>query len=288
MIFLDSLSTNVESLPPFIDDIMAPILVQGLPSAGVVRTFPWPLVHGCNLHTEQTIVQVQQMLCILDTMDVTAFLIAPVAKLCIGTWSCRQTLWCPSHPGGHFSILDQTSLDYFAVLGYLFPYWNPWCFAPRVGDIEVMQLFLLQHGHHSLGELCYLNCCWLYLCAFWVSDLCNGSGEYIEYPVWHLHTPCPSGWLAKGGETVGCQLERLASLLIISAQSLLHTMLGNPTWPLATIGYSPWLVLWTSNRPYMVSCTNLLRVLLTNSSLHLQLVIPSHQYMVKRPLYGRS
>jgi len=64
--------------------IMAPILKQGLPSAGIVCTYPCPLVHGPswyagldipNLHTEQTILHILQILCLPDLVDVTAFLL---------------------------------------------------------------------------------------------------------------------------------------------------------------------------------------------------------------------
>jgi len=64
--------------------ILAPILACGLPSAGIVCTYLHPLVHRPikytgldvpNLHTEQTILHIKQILCIPDPTDVMAFLL---------------------------------------------------------------------------------------------------------------------------------------------------------------------------------------------------------------------
>jgi len=64
--------------------IMSPILGRGLPAAGVVRSFPQVLAHGPltyggldlpNLHTEQTIAHILQVLSSTTSEDTTAFLL---------------------------------------------------------------------------------------------------------------------------------------------------------------------------------------------------------------------
>ncbi len=69
--------------------IMSPILQQGLPCAGIIQTYPRPLVHSPsryagldipNLHTEQTILHILQVLCLPDVTDVTAFLLRTCSK----------------------------------------------------------------------------------------------------------------------------------------------------------------------------------------------------------------
>jgi len=63
---------------------MAPILKCRLPSAGIVCMYPCPLVHGPiqyagldvpNLHSEQTILHILQVLCIPDMSDIMALLL---------------------------------------------------------------------------------------------------------------------------------------------------------------------------------------------------------------------
>jgi len=39
-----------------------------------------------------------------------------------------------------------------------------------------------------------LNCCRMHLHAFWLSDLCIGSGELIDTGLWESHVPCHSPW----------------------------------------------------------------------------------------------
>jgi len=72
------------------NSIMAPILRQGLPQAGIVRTYPWPLVYSPNryagldipnLHTEQTILHILQVMSVPDTTNVTAFLLRSCSEL---------------------------------------------------------------------------------------------------------------------------------------------------------------------------------------------------------------
>jgi len=70
--------------------IMVPILKHSLPAAGIVQTYLCSLVHGPiqyaglnipNLHTEQTICHILQVLSALDPSDVMAFLLWTCGKL---------------------------------------------------------------------------------------------------------------------------------------------------------------------------------------------------------------
>jgi len=135
---------------------MVPILKQGLPSAGIVHTYPNPLVHGPiryaglnipNLHTEQTISHILQVLCSPDLSDITAFLLrtcgklmhlelgwaselfdAPVCLQQVVTTSWLKHVW-----------LTSNSCDIHIHTGaFLPPHWQ--------GDIKIMRLFL-QNGY---------------------------------------------------------------------------------------------------------------------------------------------
>jgi len=147
---------------------MAPILKQGLPSAGIVCTYPCPLVHSPlqyasldipNLHTEQTICHILQVLCSPDLSDITAFLLQTCGKLmhlelgwaselfdapvCLQqavTTSWLKHIW-----------LTTNSFDIRIHTGVFLP-------PHRQGDIEIMRLFL-QNGYREPTMLLSLNQC---------------------------------------------------------------------------------------------------------------------------------
>jgi len=148
--------------------IMVPILKRGLPSAGIVCTYPHPLVHGPiqyagldipNLHTEQTISHILQVLCSPDPPDITAFLLRTCGKLmhlelgwagelfdapvCLQqavTTSWLKHIW-----------LTTNSFDIRIHTGVFLP-------PHRQGDIEIMRLFL-QNGYRAPNVLLSLNQC---------------------------------------------------------------------------------------------------------------------------------
>jgi len=68
--------------------IMSPILARGLLALGVVQSFLCALAHGLlsygsldpNLHMEQTIVQIQQVLSLAEMSNTTAFLLHTCSK----------------------------------------------------------------------------------------------------------------------------------------------------------------------------------------------------------------
>jgi len=183
--------------------IMALILKCSLPSARIVRTYPCPLVHGPsqytglnipNLHMEQTILHIIQILCLPNVDNVTAFLLHTCSK------SMRLELgWAGEVFDAPIIIqhaitpswikhvwLTSRSLDICIHMGIF-------CLPPRQGDIEIMRLFL-QHGFCEPDTLLSLNQCQMYLHAFWVADLCTGSGHLTPYGSGEDHTPCNSPW----------------------------------------------------------------------------------------------
>jgi len=148
--------------------IMAPILKCCLLSASIVCTYPHPLVHGPsqyagldipNLHTDQTILHILQILCLPNVANATAFLLctcsksmrlelswagevfdAPIILQHVITPSWIKHVW-----------LTSQSLNIHIHMGIF-------CLPPRQGNIEIMQLFL-QHGFHEPDTLISLNQC---------------------------------------------------------------------------------------------------------------------------------
>jgi len=174
------------------------------------------------------------------------------------------------------------------IPGYWYPHQNPECCAPRMGDIEVMQLFL-QHGYWNLKELHSLNQCRLYLWAFWISNICNGLGNYILItspgtPTLHI----VSGWSWPKMAPSLTANWRVWQLALLSALHLSHTQcLATPLgpWLLLTtpLGwYFEWMTdcLWCTTPTYWKFFRPIPH--------HTCNQLPSHQNMVKRPLPGGS
>jgi len=148
--------------------IMAPILRQGLPRAGIVRTYPRPLVYGPNryagldipnLHTEQTILHALQLLSLPDPTDVTAFLLR----------SCRDFMHIKLGWAGE--LLDAPPcLQHLVTSSWLKHIWltlnsfnihihtGVYLSPPQQGDLEIMRLFL-QNGYQEPDVLMSLNQC---------------------------------------------------------------------------------------------------------------------------------
>jgi len=64
---------------------------------------------------------------------------------------------------------------------------------PWYRDIKLMRLFI-SHGFCSQSNHKSLNWCWMYLKAFWLSNLCTGSGNCIEAHLWHNPQPLVLNW----------------------------------------------------------------------------------------------
>jgi len=191
-------------IPDQAKTIMAPILKQGLPSAEIVQTYPWSLVHGPsqytgldipNLYTEQTILHILQVLGLSDMEDVTAFLLRTCSE------SMRLELgWA----GELFDV--PTSLQHAVTTSWLKHVWltsqsldiriqtSLVCPPPRQGDIELMWLFL-QQGFRNTDQILTLNQCRMHLHTFWLSDLCTGMRNMLVPRCDEERYKCQSSWL---------------------------------------------------------------------------------------------
>jgi len=184
--------------------IMSPILGCSLPAAGIVWSFPQALAHGplmygglnlLNLHMEQTIAHILQVLSSSTSDDMTVFLLR----------ACGEHMWLEAGLTGELFqlplllsnlITDSWIKHMWQTLHHLdivLHSWFPDITSPHQGDIELIRLFL-QHGFHTTTDLSILNRCWMFLHAFWLSDICNGSGERIEAHVWTHPQPLNSPW----------------------------------------------------------------------------------------------
>jgi len=184
--------------------IMSPILGYGLPAAGVVQSFPRVLAHSPlkyggldlpNLHTEQTFSHILQVLSSSTSDDTTAFLLR----------ACGEHMQLEAGLTGELFqiplllsdlITDSWIKHVWQTLHHLdivLHLWFPDITIPCQGDIELMRLFL-QHGFCTAMELSILNRCRIFLHAFWLSDICNGSGERIKAHVWTHPQPLNSPW----------------------------------------------------------------------------------------------
>jgi len=185
--------------------IMSPILGCGLPAAGVVRSFPHALAHGPltydgldlpNLHMEQTITHIMQVLSSSTSDNTTAFLLCTCGeymRLEVGlTGELFQipSLLCDLITDSWIKHMWQTLLNLNIILHSGFPDIT----SPCHGNIKLMRLFLT-HGFQTANELSILNQCQVYLHAFWLSDICNGLGECIEAHVWTHLQPVHSPWI---------------------------------------------------------------------------------------------
>jgi len=63
---------------------------------------------------------------------------------------------------------------------------------PCINNIEINCLFL--QNRYCTKELRVLNQCHMYLHAFWLLDLCNGSGTEIHDSAWTSEGICDSPW----------------------------------------------------------------------------------------------
>jgi len=147
-----------------------------------------------NLHTEQTILHILQVLGLSDVEDVTAFLLQ----------TCSESMGLELGQVGE-SFDAPTSLQDAVTSLWLKHVWLTTqsfdihihtglvCTPPCQGDIELMRLFL-QQGFQDKDTLLSLNCCRMYLHAFWVLDLCNGTGNSLVSGSEEDHPPLQTPW----------------------------------------------------------------------------------------------
>jgi len=182
--------------------IMSPILAQGLPSAGFIRTFPHALAHGplkfCginipNLFTEQTLAHIHTLIKFSNqAQDLTGFLLrasGEFMRLELG-WT-GQLFEAPL-------ILQELITDLWLKHTWLatreadlhlmidipdFP-------LQRHGDKEIVRAFL-QHGFRY-PQLEALHRCQMFLQVLRFSDICTGTGDRLITKDWRKYQPMPS------------------------------------------------------------------------------------------------
>jgi len=178
--------------------IMSPILMAGLPAAGLTRTFPRALVHGPwqwgglnipNLFTEQTTKHIHTLLKFGgDLGDMTGGLIQAteesfhleagftgllsdfpkkVYSYVTPTWISRMREVCQQY---HIHISGPPNR----------------LKLPRQADIKIMHMFI-RKGYNNT-ELQVLNKCRMYLQVIFLSDICKASGRQLDQNIW----TCPT------------------------------------------------------------------------------------------------
>jgi len=183
---------------------MSPILVQGLPSAGFIQTFPQAVAHGplklCginipNLFTEQILSHVHTLLKFSNQpQDLTGFLLwatgeimrlelswrgqlfeAPIILQDIVTESWMKHTWLATCQA---SLHLQIDIPDFPLQSQ--------------GDKELVRLFL-QHGFCQL-QLGALHQCRMFLQVLRVSNICTGTGDKLLTGNWREYHPLPSDY----------------------------------------------------------------------------------------------
>jgi len=167
--------------------IMLPILAQGLPSAGFVRTFPHDLAYGplkfCginipNLYTEQTLAHIHTLMKFSNQpQDLTGFLLHAMGESMRLEFSlCRQLFKAPT-------ILQDVITNSWMKHTWL-AIWQadihvqidiPDFPLNRHRDKELVWIFL-QHGFCQ-PQLGSLHRCQMYLQALWLLDITTGTGD---------------------------------------------------------------------------------------------------------------
>ncbi len=181
---------------------MSPILAQGLPSAGFIRTFPHALAHGplkfCsinipNLFTKQMLTHIQTLLKFSNQpQDLTRFLLratgesmhleiglqgalfeAPLILQDLITDSWMKHTWIATWQA---NILVQADIPDFPLNHY--------------GDKELVQAFL--QNRFRQPQLGALRRCRMYLQVLCLSDLTTGTGDRLLMNNWRAYKPLQS------------------------------------------------------------------------------------------------
>jgi len=190
-------------LPQFIIALVATVVATvdcflfNIIHFAVLCSFPRALAHGSlkygrlkllNLHTKQTIVQIQQVLASSLNSNTIAFLL----HICGKYMHCWRTISdTASALRADHKLLDNTYLDDFSTFEYFSSIRDPQSCSAPTRDNELMHLYI-SHGFHNVLDLIILNHGQMYLWAFWVSDICTSSGDRIEMHIWNNPQPLPS------------------------------------------------------------------------------------------------
>jgi len=147
-----------------------------------------------NLHTKQ-IAHILQVLSTSYSSNMMAFLIqacaeamqleAGLAGNLMSIPLLFQLLITPSWLKHVWQMLQLSNIHLTGNMAPIYP--------PRQGDIELMHP-ITQVGICSADMLISLNSCHMFLKAFWLSDICNGSGDTLNQVIWPSHQPIHSFW----------------------------------------------------------------------------------------------
>jgi len=179
--------------------IMAPILKQGLPKAGVIRIFPRMLTHGPlqyggldipHLYTEQLIAHVTTLLRYGPHHDdLTSSLLHATAKsMCLEMGYNGELLTAPlslvaNVMSSWLKHVWQSTQEVAISISMDFAEIPP----QRHGDLELMRLFVCSRWKQP--ELHTLNQCRMFLHVFLVSNIIEGLGTTIQAKFWDRPSP---------------------------------------------------------------------------------------------------
>jgi hypothetical protein len=175
------------------EDIMRPILYYALPAMGFCRTFPRDIVFGPklylglgfkHLYTLQETARLNDILnhthCGTTTSNlyVTSFELLFI-ELGLGT----DILQIPSTYITNIASDSLVKSTCLFLHQYNLDLHHTICYPPnRINDLCLMSTFL--HTGASLDAMLCLNCCQLFLCAYYISDITSGDGNKIMEEAW--------------------------------------------------------------------------------------------------------
>ena len=270
------------------DDIIRPILMAGLPQAGVQKLMPRKLVHGSlrsqglgikDLYTTQLISHLHAILRHAHRPTITGKHLRdgseslvleigsakPFWELDYATYGVLATtrLWLANT----WEALDSTTLKLKGPLTLLE--------ILRDGDVHLMDIFVA--NNFSGDDLVRLNLCRMFLQAITLADITTADGRYIEHSAWHgiPFRRSPHEWPRPGKPSQSCwniwKLALRRCFLPLYSHSLkLNTPLG--TWHSPTDDSWEWWFSPSDNRLYQHS----------NDEWTPWMTLPQHNY---RPKY---
>jgi hypothetical protein len=175
------------------EKIMAPILQYGLPNMGVCRNFPRDMVFAPqqyfslglqHLYTSQEIYRLKDMIQHTFRTTCTGQLYRSSLELLYVELGVSMDLHEISYQ--HMSALATNSLVksswYFLSTYDIKLAHDIKIEGQRKGDKPIMEIFLYHNIHTS--ELRSINKCRLFLQAFFLSDIADGSGMYVTDDSW--------------------------------------------------------------------------------------------------------
>jgi hypothetical protein len=245
------------------EKIMAPALVYVLPALGICHMFPRDLVFTSeryfglgipHLYTMQEIYQLLDVLNHTATLSITGSLYQATLELLVIELGSTEDLHKLPFPDLHRLTTNSLIKSTWEFLYHneLTLRHNIHFPQPRERDIEIMTAFFADQ--HPIDILDHINKCQLYLRAFLLSDITDGSGKYILQEAWqgnplNLHRveswpdqgkPSPTMWQTWRSHLAKKFLSRGRRL----RHSLGHWKHFDTTWP--------WYISLSDNRLYKI------------------------------------